>query len=81
MQVFNYSCHNRLPMSDLVKLILSALGAAAGAAVILATLGLGAAVVTTVAGGAAALVTKALPAAVCVGGAAYAASRTGYGGG
>lgn len=61
-------------------MLLSALGAAAGAAAILATLVIGAGAVTAVAGGAVSVVTAALPTAACAGGVAYAASRTGYGG-
>lgn len=68
-------------MSDLILMIVTALGAVAGAAAILATMGIGMAAVTAAAGGAASMVTIGLPTAVCAGGAVYVASRTGYGGG
>jgi hypothetical protein len=67
-------------MNDIVLMILSALGAVAGAAAILAGLGLVLTTAGAVLGGAASFAASAAPAVICMGGVAYAASQTGYGG-
>ena len=68
-------------MNEIIMMIVSALGAVAGAAAILAALGIGAVTVTAATAGAVTAAVATLPIAACVGGVAYAASRTGYGGG
>ena len=65
-------------MNDILMMLISALGAVAGAAVILAGLASGTAIASVIAGGAAASAVVILPVVLCVGGVAYAASRTGY---
>lgn len=67
-------------MNDIIKMILSALGAAAGAVAILASLGLTASALVAVLAGGVGFAVAALPALACLGGVAYAASHTGYGG-
>jgi hypothetical protein len=66
-------------MNDILMMILSALGAVAGAAAILASLGLAGVVVTAITSGAVSFAAQAAPVVICMGGVAYAASRTGYG--
>lgn len=67
-------------MNDIIMMLLSCLGAVAGAVVLLTGVGVittaGAAIVT----GAGSVAVAVMPAAVCLGGVAYAASKTGYGG-
>ena len=60
-------------------MIISALGAAACAVAILAGIGFAAAAVVAVLKGLGNGIVLAIPALACLGGAAYAASRTGYG--
>jgi len=59
-------------------MILSAVGAIAGAVAILAGLALTGAALVAVLGGTASFAVQAAPTAICLGGVAYAASRTGY---
>ena len=66
-------------MSDVIKMILSALGAVAGAAAILASLGLVVSLLVGATSGAMSAVVTVAPAAACLGGVAYAASKTGFG--
>jgi hypothetical protein len=66
-------------MHDIIRMIISALGAAAIAAAILAGLCLAASSVVAVLKGLVGGAVLAIPAAICLGGAAYAASRIGYG--
>lgn len=67
-------------MDEIMTMIVSALGAAAGAAALLLILGSGLGLIGKVIGGAASLAINLAPTAACVGGALYVASRTGYGG-
>lgn len=66
-------------MNDLQLMILSALGAVAGAIAILSIIGLGLAAITAATSSAATILIVAAPAVICIGGVAYAASNTGYG--
>ena len=66
-------------MNDLLKMILSALGAVAGATAILASLALVGATVVTVSSGVVSAAITVAPAVICIGGVAYAASKTGFG--
>ena len=67
-----------MPMNELLKLIACALGAVAGATAILAALGTLPALLAASLGGAVNVAAGLAPVAVCAGGVAYAASRTGY---
>lgn len=79
MQIARDLRHNKLRMNDLVKMILSALGAVAGAAAILAGLGLLGIAASALLSGAATGAIYLAPAVICMGGVAYAASQTGFG--
>jgi hypothetical protein len=65
-------------MSSLSLLILSALGAVAGATAILASFALIGAMGMSIISGAVSFASATLPAALCLMGVAYAASKTGF---
>jgi hypothetical protein len=65
-------------MSDLLKMLLGALGAIAGAIAILTGAGLTVSALAAALAGGAGIAAAVLPPAACLGGAAYAASRIGY---
>jgi len=79
LQKRSLPCHNILHMNELLKMIIGALGAAACAVAILAGIGFSAAAVVAVLKGLGNGIVLAIPALACLGGAAYAASRIGYG--
>lgn len=67
-------------MTTIIKMLLIALGAAAGAAVVLSGLFWFVALAISLLHDGAAVAVAVTPIAVCLTGVAYAASRTGYGG-
>jgi len=67
-------------MNDIIMMLVSALGAVASAAVILAGIGAAMGAGTAALAAVGSTVVTAVPVGVCLGGAAYAASKTGYGG-
>ncbi len=62
-------------MSDLIKAVLAAVGAVAGAAAILSGLLKAGAIITAFSAGAVTLMVAGVPTVICLGGVAYAASR------